>query len=94
MPTFAGNVASTAATASVCSTSRGAAPRPRMSSITPTSASASAATLSTANWVAPARPDTATPIHRPTSAAATTAMPPPCGVGSRCEERAFGRAKA
>ena len=26
--------------------------------------------------------------------AAMTAMPPPCGVGSRCDERAFGLASA
>src|ERR1700733_284513 len=26
--------------------------------------------------------------------AATTAIPPPCGVGILCEERAFGRARA
>ena len=28
------------------------------------------------------------------SVAATTAMPPPCGVGVRCDERAFGLASA
>ena len=39
----------------------------------------------------------AAPIRRSRprcSVAATTAMPPPCGVGSLCEERAFGRASA
>ena len=29
-----------------------------------------------------------------TSVATTTAMPPPCGVGRWCDERAFGRASA
>jgi hypothetical protein len=36
----------------------------------------------------------AAPSHAAISVAATTAMPPPCGVGTLCEERAFGRAMA
>ena len=34
------------------------------------------------------------PSQAPINVAATTAMPPPCGVGIACEERAFGRAIA
>ncbi len=68
-----------------------------MSSIAPTSASTTTARLSASNG--PTSPckagdDNSTPSHMLASAAATTAMPPPCGVGCLCEERAFGRAIA
>jgi hypothetical protein len=80
-----------------CSARRTAAGDERTSSNAPTTANSAAAAVSTSNWPPsfcgnagdrPAAPQTTA------SVAATTAMPPPCGVGSRCDERAFGRAMA
>ncbi len=39
-------------------------------------------------------PQEQTPSQAVAKVATMTAMPPPCGVGSRCDERALGRASA
>ena len=65
-----------------------------MSLTAPISARIVTASVSAINCTSPAMPASAAPSQRLASAAATTAMPPPCGVGAVCEERAFGRASA
>ena len=67
-----------------------------MSSMAPTPASATAPARMTAMRSGCSKTpgvNTNTPAAT-TIVAATTAMPPPCGVGAWCEERAFGSASA
>ena len=91
-----GSIATTTSTAMACNSSRGKASSGRMSSVTPTKASA----ITLANTTA-SRNGSPKEAGVNTAAAAIaivvaaiTAMPPPCGVGWRCEERALGLAKA
>jgi hypothetical protein len=80
-----------AATAPACSTSRSNTGSDMMSSANPTSAIKTLAATSAGGIVAfvhGARSDATR------SVAAITAIPAPCGVGMRCEERAFGLANA
>jgi len=96
MRSSGGNVASTAATAKVCSTSRGAGAIGRLSAMTPTAAIRStAAKMTTSGQALPLtfpRKNKTPPEMK--SVAPITAMPPPCGVGILWDERAFGFASA
>ncbi len=62
-----------------------------MSSAIPTSAMKMVAPNSTTGA---AKLSTTAAVPLTANAADITAMPAPCGVGMRCEERAFGRASA
>ena len=86
----------TSATLNACSTKRGVTPIGRMSSAAPTAAMTITAARSGNNETG-AEAAEADRKRAPAAAmmvAAITAMPPPCGVGSRCEERALGLASA
>ena len=89
-----GSAKITAVTASAWSASRGTTPSGRMSSAAPTHAMTTAAPKTATSGVAG---ETAR-LNRPNAVAAMvaamTAMPPPCGVGVRCDDRAFGFASA
>ena len=92
-----GNVASTRPTAMHCTIRRAAAGAERMSSIAPTTASSMAAAVTASHWPTSSctRGDhSATAPQATAKVATTTATPPPCGVGSRWDERAFGFAIA
>ena len=91
-----GSAAITTPTVASWISRRGKAPSPRISSIAPVNASTADAAVSARNCrlAATSNDESAMPSQMPASVAATTAMPPPCGVGSLCEERAFGRASA
>jgi hypothetical protein len=90
------SVLKAAITAKLCNISRGAGAIGRLSAITPTAAIRITAENSTmsdnAFALSAARENNAAPDTM--RVAATTAMPPPCGVGSLCDERAFGSATA
>ncbi len=87
-----GRPASTIPTANACRTSRGATPMLRTSSQAPTAAMNAAAAKTRPSE--PGSNDGSGPIARAPAAtaivAAMTAMPPPCGVDLRCDERALG----
>ncbi len=74
-----------------CSTSRTSTGSDTMSSANPTSAISTVAPTSAGGIATLAQ---AAQAEATSSVAAITAMPAPCGVGMRCEERAFGRASA
>ena len=80
-----------APTATACSNRRGSTGMDLMSSAIPTSAMKKVAPNSTTGA---GKPSTTAAVPLTASAADITAMPAPCGVGTRCEERAFGRASA
>jgi hypothetical protein len=94
----AGSAAITMPTATPCRRRRDSGVRPLMSSTAPTTASSAAAAVSARNWlvslVENALVEIAQPAQATVNVAMMTAAPPPCGVASRCDERAFGRAKA
>jgi O-antigen ligase len=87
-----GSVARAAATAKVCSTSRGAGAIGLLSAITPMAAIRRTAQNRAASEKPLARVAVAKNNTLPDTAmlAPTTAIPPPCGVGTLCDERAFG----
>ena len=90
-----GSAAITAPTAMHCRRSRSAAGKVRMSSMAPTKASSAAAAVAARNAASGlVKAGSRVTAHQATtSVATTTAMPPPCGVGRWCDERAFGRSK-
>src|SRR5262249_30814937 len=93
----AGMKVSTRPTAAHCSARRRPTGSGRMSSMAPAVASTSAAIVSARNSLGgpgTVMPKSAAPSQAAANVAMITAAPPPCGVGSRCEERAFGRASA
>ena len=96
MRSAAGSAAITMATAAACKTSRGTTSSGRMSSVTPTMARPSTAASVTASCRgSPNSPGAKTSAPATTiMVVAITAMPPPCGVGAKCDERALGGAKA
>src|SRR5262249_46808348 len=85
-----------AITAKLCNNSRGAGAIGRLSATAPTAVIRITAENSTmrdkAFGLAGAGGKKTAP--HTTTGAATTAMPPPCGVGSLCDEREFGSATA
>ena len=94
----AGAIAITMPAAMPCRSRRGSGASARMSSTAPTTASSAVAMVRASNWFT-ALPDNspakmATPTQATAKVEAITAAPPPCGVGSRCEERALGDASA
>ena len=84
-------------TARHCTNSRGAGDRPRMSSSNPINASSATAPVS-ADSCASVLCGTAMVVvaasHTTQNVEMITPRPPPCGVGSRCDERATGCASA
>ena len=84
----------TAATANPCSSSRGTTGMEWTSSAKPTAAMNSVAPKTATGIFISAAPANAMAVTAAISVAAITAMPPPCGVGIRWEERAFGLASA
>ena len=77
--------------------SRTAADKERMSSIAPTTAKSAAVAVSTTNCplsFCSNAGDVAAAPQATTNVATTTGIPPPCGVGLRWDERAFGLANA
>jgi hypothetical protein len=76
-----------------CTISRGSARMVTISSTAPITASR-IAEPSRASIPASMLWTNANPISAAISVAAITPMPPPCGVGTTCAERAFGRASA
>ena len=91
---FSGAARITAATASPCSSSRGTTGIELTSSAKPTAAMNSVAPKTATGIFMSAVPASAMAAAATISVAAITAMPAPCGVGIRWEERAFGFASA
>ncbi|MHC2735112.1 hypothetical protein ACVMFA_000873 [Bradyrhizobium liaoningense] len=91
MRAVSGAVNTTAPTQAACSTSRTSMGSDFMSSANPTSAISTVAPISTGGIATFAQTAQSEATIR---VAPITAMPAPCGVGMRCEDRAFGRASA
>src|SRR5262249_664029 len=91
-----GSADSTTATASACKSNRGIASSGRKSSVTPTSVRKIVdvkTTTSSSDQLGSWRRNKLA-AHTTIVVATMTAIPPPCGVGSRCDDRAFGLANA
>jgi hypothetical protein len=82
------------ATAAPCSNSRGGTAIDLMSSAKPVTAMNSVAAKIASGIFSSGAPVPIMMAAVASSVAAITAMPAPCGVGTRCDERAFGRASA
>ena len=83
-----------APTAKACSSSRVSTGMDLRSSAKPTMAMNSEAAKTATGILSAAVPAQAVTVPATSSVAAITAMPAPCGVGMRCEDRAFGVASA
>jgi len=77
--------------ANACPMNRPGTDNARASSVSPSTLSPNAATNTCSNAMRSAIPGTCSSTNPQTTITASiTAMPPPCGVGIACEERAFG----
>src|SRR6185437_561575 len=89
-----GSATMTIVTAAACRNSRGRTAMVRTSSTAPTTATTTVAVRTSHRAELPMPPIRKEVPVTTTNVAAITAKPPPCGVGTLCDDRALGRASA